>query len=160
MRRIATCFSPMDVPSAARHRLMSLLRSTAADAVASILLCDAQTLRVLSRVVRMSELLEAAGHISLVDAIHSPLAARAPAELAEAMDVIYFISPTTSSLDAALADHEDIYGRPLDKPTYGGKLHFLFSRRLPDALLQRLKASSVVPRCAHPPAHGTGTVAQ
>lgn len=133
--------------AAARARLLSALREVGTASSHCVLLCDAQTLRVLSHAVRMSELLEAAPHITLVDAIHTPVAARAPAALAASMDVIYFLSPKASSVEAALADHEGPLG-PMDPPIYGGRVHMIFSRGLPDALLQRLRASATVGRIA------------
>ena len=137
----------MDITEVARSRLLGLLRAAAPASAQCVLLCDGQTLRVLSHAVRMSELLEAAPQIMLVDSLHSPIETRTPSALAAGMDVIYFLSPTLSSVEAALADHEDAAG-PLDNPTYGGLVHFVFSRRLPDTLLQRLRESASARRIA------------
>ena len=92
----------------------------------------------------MSELLDQVPHITLVDLIHSALDVRAPAALSAAMDVIYFLEPSEESLVVALDDHHHD-GMP---PAYGGAVHFVFTRRLPDELLELIRSSPVLARVA------------
>ena len=92
----------------------------------------------------MSELLDQVPHITLVDLIHSALDVRAPEALSAAMDVIYFLEPSEESLVVALDDHHHD-GMP---PAYGGAVHFVFTRRLPDELLELIRSSPVLARVA------------
>ena len=138
--RVGLSITAMDLAKISRARLLRRICEASATSSRCVLLCDEQTLRVLSWAVRMSELLEAAPQIALVDSIHSPHEARVPDGT---FDVVYFLSPNLASIELALADHEDAAG-PLDPAAYGGTIHFIFSRHLPDALLQRLRESSAV----------------
>lgn len=128
----------------ARARLTGIFSETAANAQC-VLLVDQHTLPLLSSSVKLSELQESASHITLVESVDAPLVARAPAAFSAVLDVIYFLSPTLASLELALSDHEVAESAA---PAYGGRVHFVFSRRLPEQLLQRLRASTAVGRVA------------
>ena len=93
----------MDLALAARSRLLRILHGALATSSQCVLLCDEQTLRVISSAVRMSELLEAVPQVVLVDSIATPSDDRAPDSLAPTLDAVYFIEPTLASLTTALA---------------------------------------------------------
>ena len=71
----------MDLVATARTKLLTALQSTAAHGQA-VLLTDEDMLHILSACVRMSELLEAAPHITLVESLKADLEVRAPSSLA------------------------------------------------------------------------------
>eukprot|EP00966_Prymnesium_polylepis_P183127 4243419-Prymnesium_polylepis.1 len=133
-----------NLPSIVRERVLEMLREAAAAAQPrsdyTALVVDETTLRVLSRGITVSELMDEANAVTVVDAIHAPRESRAPEELASRMDVVYFLAPTHRSVRALLAD----YNGP--EPVYEGSAHVFFSRRLPDELLALLKGSSLVRR--------------
>ena len=135
----------MDLLTTSRTKILETVRTTGASAQC-VLLTDEDTLRILSSGVRMSELLEAAPHIVLIESLFAPLKTRAPPSLAASLDAIYLLSPASRSLHAALADHEPAGGGAT--PKYGGSAHFIFTRRLPDELMQRLRDSPALPRVA------------
>ena len=132
-----------DLRRAVRSQLTAMLTSPALRSPHAALLVDQTTLRVLSHGVRMSELLDEAPSVTLVELVHSPREARAPPGLAPSMDAIYFLEPTVHSLEGALADYA-----PASPAAYGGSVHFIFSRRLPDALLALIRKSPVLGRIA------------
>ena len=132
-----------DLRRAVRSQLTAMLTSPALRSPHAALLVDRTTLRVLSHGVRMSELLDEAPSVTLVELVHSPREARAPPGLAPSMDAIYFLEPTVHSLEGALADYA-----PASPAAYGGSVHFIFSRRLPDALLALIRNSPVLGRIA------------
>ena len=131
----------MDAQQRIRERLIAALSDTAGAGPHCALLVDQVTLRIVSHAVRLSDLLEELPHITLLQRIDADVEARAPLLLQPGMDVIYLIEPTRPSLDCALADHR------LDaRPVYGGSVHFVFSRRVPEELIELIRAAPVVSR--------------
>ena len=59
------------------------------------------------------------------------------------MQAVYLLSPTAASVELLLADYED--GA---EPVYGGPAHVVFTRRLPEHLLARLKECAPLVRRA------------
>ena len=106
----------------------------------AVLLLDQHTTRVLSACVKVSQLYDVAPEIALVDSVQTARAKRAPAALAS-MDAIYLLTPTEHSVRSALADFA-----PGTEAAYSGSVHFVFTRRLPDALLDLVRASPAVGR--------------
>ena len=131
-----------DLFAEVRRRLLAQLKNIALGSHCALML-DEDTLRIVSASVRMSELLEEVPSITVVESIHAEQEARAPASLAASMDVIYFLSPSAVSLRVALSDF------PTDGlPVFGGRVHLIFTRRLPDALMDELRRSAVVAHVA------------
>ena len=56
-----------------------------------------------------------------------------------AMEAVYYLEPSGHSVDAVIRDFE------LNEDQYAG-IHLLFTKRLPDDLLTRLKASKARPK--------------
>lgn len=131
------------LPSLVRARVLEMLReareAAGSRATYTALVVDESTLRVLSRGVKVSELMDDANAITVVESITTPREARTSEDLASCMDVIYFLTPSVSSVRALIGDYE---GR---SRMYGGGAHVFFSRSLPAALMDELRASPVVP---------------
>ena len=134
----------LDLRRVVRERLFAAIELAGAASAPphTALLVDRATLRVLSRGVRMSELLHHVPKIALIDMVHSTHEAHASAPTAS-MDVTYFLEPTAESVELALAHHEE--GSP-SAAAFRGAVHFIFSRRLPDELLERIRDSPAAAR--------------
>ena len=137
-----SCGMESTLPSVVRERILQMLREAGEAAQPrndyTALVVDDTTLRVLSRGITVSELMDETNAVTVVDAIHAPRERRAPEELTSRMDVIYFLAPTGRSVRALLADYE------AQQPVYSGSAHVFFSRRLPEDLLGMLKGSSIL----------------
>lgn len=130
------------LPAAVRARVLRMLEEAHAAATPrselTALVLDSTTLRVTSRGVTVSELMDEHHRVTLVDMIDSPHEQRAPEELRSRMDAIYFLAPTTSSVEALVRDYES------SQPMYSGSAHVFFTRHLPEALLDLLRHSGAV----------------
>ena len=80
--------------------------------------------------------------LALVEAVEVAAERRAP-DGAAYMQAVYLLSPTAASVELLLADYED--GA---EPVYGGPAHVVFTRRLPEHLLARLKECAPLVRRA------------
>ena len=80
--------------------------------------------------------------LALVEAVEVAAERRAP-DGAAYMQAVYLLSPTAASVELLLADYED--GA---EPVYGGPAHVVFTRRLPEPLLARLKECAPLVRRA------------
>lgn len=134
----------LDLPLLARSRLLDTISSVAAGAARCVLLLDEHTVKIVSAAVRLSELHDRAPQVTLVESVHTPRAVRAPPELAPSLDAVYFITPTARSLRAALDDYS--VGGDAPPAAYGGAVHLIFTRRLPDELLELVRSSPAVVR--------------
>ncbi|KAL1510817.1 hypothetical protein AB1Y20_007101 [Prymnesium parvum] len=132
----------MELSGAVREVVLQMLREARAARGArseyAALLLDETTLRVASRGLKVSELMDEASGVTLVDSIDAPHENRAPEALRERMDAVYFVTPTRRSVAALLRDYADA------PPLYGGAAHIFFSRHLPQELLELVKRSPVV----------------
>ncbi|RHY27031.1 hypothetical protein DYB32_007102 [Aphanomyces invadans] len=95
-----------------------------------VLVLDDTTTHLANTVIRMTDLTERG--VSIVERLE--LARQPFPEMA----VIYFISPTATSLDKVVAD----FSKP-DSPMYGA-VHLYFNSHLDDAVLTKLKTSSAL----------------
>ena len=80
--------------------------------------------------------------LALVEAVEVAAERRAP-DGAAYMQAVYLLSPAAASVELLLADYED--GA---EPVYGGPAHVVFTRRLPEHLLARLKECAPLVRRA------------
>ena len=124
-----------------KRLLNDMIRGFSSEAGGVVMLVDAFTLRVVSSVCKMSELLEE--NIHLVENITMKQGGeylrRQPLP---ALTAVYFITPTVESVNRLIADYRD-----KKRPMYNS-CHLFFSSRLSDALLGKLKASPVIGRVA------------
>ena len=118
--------------------LTDMLRGFPIDDTGAIILVDKMTVRILSSAYKMSELLEENIHlvenITNKDANGSYLS-RQPMPTVTAC---YFVTPTVESVNRMIADYRD-----KKAPMYG-KCHVFLSGRLSDALLAKVKTSSLI----------------
>lgn len=131
-----------DLPSAVREHVLQMLdevnKISSSSSIHKALTVDDATLRIISRGLTVSELMDDKHHFTVVDSIHASRERRAPEELRASMDVVYFLTPTRRSVDALIADYDE------SKPFYQGSAYIFFSRRLPESLLGLLKQSTIV----------------
>ena len=124
-----------------KRLLNDMIRSFAGESNGVVMLVDTFTLRVLSSVCKMSELLEE--NIHLVENItmkqNGAYLQRQPLP---ALPACYFLTPTIESVNRLIADFRD-----KKRPMYAS-CHLYFSSRLPDVLLGKLKASAAIGRVA------------
>ena len=124
-----------------KRLLTDIIRGFASEPAGVVMLVDKFTLRVVSAVCKMSELLDE--NIHLVENItmkqDGEYLKRQPLP---ALPAIYFITPTVESVNRLIADFRD-----KKRPMYAS-CHLFFSSRLPDVLLSKLKASAAISRVA------------
>ena len=121
-----------------RSRVLGALERLSVPNAPTALLLDDVTRRILSSTCRMSELMEA-GQLTLVDNIHTRPSERSTDGY---MHVIYLVSPTAESIDAVIADYQEV-------AVYGGRCHILLSCRLPAARLEQLRGCPLLMRHVH-----------
>ena len=109
--------------------------------VAGVVMCvDSYTVRVLSSVCKMSELLE--DNITLVENItmRQPSGDYLRRQPLPELAAIYFIQPTVESVNRLIADFRD-----KKKPMYRS-CHLYFSSKVSDALFNKIKSSAAIGR--------------
>ena len=121
-----------------RSRVLGALERLSVPNAPTALLLDDVTRRILSSTCRMSELMEA-GQLTLVDNIHTRPSERSTEGY---MHVIYLVSPTAESIDAVIADYQEV-------AVYGGRCHILLSCRLPAERLEQLRGCPLLMRHVH-----------
>lgn len=129
------------------HLMENMIGPFAKEPAGVVMLVDKLTLRVLSSVCKMSELLEE--NIHLVENITmktEPKPGAEPEYLRRqplpALPALYFITPTVESVNRLISDFRD-----KKRPMYAAA-HLFFSSRLPDTLLMKLKNSPAIGRVA------------
>ena len=124
-----------------KRLLNDMIRGFAGEPAGVVMLVDSFTLRVISSVCKMSELLEE--NIHLVENItmkqHGEYLKRQPLPT---LPALYFLTPTVESVNRLISDFRD-----KKKPMYS-TCHLYFSSRLPDVLLSKIKASGAIARVA------------
>eukprot|EP01114_Cavostelium_apophysatum_P002022 TRINITY_DN1176_c0_g1_i1.p1 TRINITY_DN1176_c0_g1~~TRINITY_DN1176_c0_g1_i1.p1 ORF type:complete len:627 (+),score=182.39 TRINITY_DN1176_c0_g1_i1:2117-3997(+) len=112
----------------AKHRIIEeMIRSVRPPSGWKVLIVDHDSTRIISACCRMFDIMEEG--VSLVENIdikRQPLAN---------MDAIYFLAPTTKSIDSLLKDFED------ERYPQYGRAHLYFTSRISDDDLKRIKAS-------------------
>jgi len=138
--------APPSLRETVKKRLLNdMIRNFAGEAAGVVMLVDSFTVRILSSVCKMSELLDE--NIHLVENI-TMKAPKAPngeylrRQAMPALTAVYFITPTVESVNRFIADYRD-----KKQPMYGA-CHLFFTSRLSDALLGKIKASSAIGRVA------------
>ena len=121
-----------------RSRVLGALERLSVPNAPTALLLDDVTRRILSSACRMSELMEA-GQLTLVDNIHTRPSERSTEGY---MHVIYLVSPTAESIDAVIADYQEV-------AVYGGRCHILLSCRLPAERLEQLRGCPLLMHHVH-----------
>ena len=121
-----------------RSRVLGALERLSVPNAPTALLLDDVTRRILSSTCRMSELMEA-GQLTLVDNIHTRPSERSTEGY---MHVIYLVSPTAESIDAVIADYQEV-------AVYGGRCHILLSCRLPAERLEQLRGCPLLMHHVH-----------
>ena len=121
-----------------RSRVLGALERLSVPNAPTALLLDDVTRRILSSTCRMSELMEA-GQLTLVDNIHTRPSERSTEGY---MHVIYLVSPIAESIDAVIADYQEV-------AVYGGRCHILLSCRLPAERLEQLRGCPLLMRHVH-----------
>ena len=121
-----------------RSRVLGALERLSVPNAPTALLLDDVTRRILSGACRMSELMEA-GQLTLVDNIHTRPSERSTEGY---MHAIYLLSPTAESLDALIADYQEV-------AVYRGRCHLLLSSRLPAERLEQLRGCPLLMRHVH-----------
>ena len=125
-----------------KRLLNDMILAFAAEAGSVVMCVDKFTIRVLSSVLKMSELLEE--NILHVEDItmRTPKGEYLRRQPLPALTAIYFIRPNVESVNRLIADFRD-KKNPMYKSCY-----LYFSSRLSDALFMKLKASAAIGKVA------------
>ena len=151
---IAVNCSLASPPASSQSRSMTVLRDLVREKLVEIigllepgrpaaLLLDHHARRLVSGGMTLSDTIwRSELDLALVEAVEVAAERRAP-DGAAYMQAVYLLSPTAASVELLLADYED--GA---EPVYGGPAHVVFTRRLPEHLLARLKECAPLVRRA------------
>ena len=131
-------FAPSLKEITRKRMLTDLLGGLASEERSAVLCVDALTVRVISSVMRLSEMLES--NVMCVENItmKSERGEYLDRQPMPSLPVLYFITPTVESVNRMLHDYRD-----KKSPKYG-KAHLYFTSHLPDALLLKIKASPLI----------------
>ena len=119
-----------------------MIRGFANEPAGVVMCVDTYTMRIISSVCKMSEMLEENIHLVENITMRQPNGQYLQRQPLPTLTAVYFITPTVESVNRLIADYRD-----KKRPMYGS-CHLFFTSRLSDALFGKIKASAAIGKVA------------